>query len=173
MRCKRASSELLGVGEQVGNPGAGLVSSHPFALREAWQLSSTGIYYLQEMATHWKERENEYCLTHTTTAVEDAALISTALTLKLLVSSDRGHGWSSAVFASAKKRCKMAQPGRGFLCLLLLHMLNSFLRKHINANNWQTWGHLSRVDALELTLDILPLQALDDPRLQEAGPTLL
>lgn len=69
----------------MGNPGAGLVSSHPFALREAWQLSSTGMYYLQEMATHWKERENEYCLTHTTTAVEDAALLSTALTPKLLV----------------------------------------------------------------------------------------
>lgn len=67
----------------------------------------------------------------------------------------------------------MAQPGRGFLCLLLLCALNSFLRKHINVNNWQTWDHLSRVDALELTLDILPLQSLDDPRLQEAGPTLL
>lgn len=67
----------------------------------------------------------------------------------------------------------MAQPGRGFLGLLLLHVLNSFLRKHINENSWQTWGLSSGADALELTLDILPLQALNDARLQETGPTLL
>lgn len=38
-----------------------------------------------------KKRENEYCLTHTATAGEDAALISTALIPKLSVSSDLGH----------------------------------------------------------------------------------
>lgn len=157
---------------QVGNPGAGLVSCHPFALREAWQLSFIEMYFLQEMVAHWKKRENEYCLTHTATAGEDAALISTALIPKLSVSSDLGHTAVQFLHQLRRDAGWLSLEG-AFLCLLLLHVLNSFLRKHISENNWQTWGHSSGADALELTLDILPLQTLDDPRLQEAGPILL
>lgn len=69
----------------------------------------------------------------------------------------------------AKKRCEIAQAGRGFLPLLVVHVLNSFQRKLIDEDDWQSWGHLGEADVLRLTLDTLPLQALKDPGLQEAG----
>lgn len=67
----------------------------------------------------------------------------------------------------AKKKCKIAQFGRSTQPFLLLHVLSPFLRNLTNVIGFTQGG----TRALELALDILPLQALRDPRLQ-AGPTL-